>query len=172
MKVTNATRSKDRFFVLAAASAMCVAVAIAMPSRAYADESDTPVKISHETLTGQEYQTFPLPDYAESLSGDLLMRIDQAASGRDLNIAIFEAKAAELAYRKPMGFDEYVLILAGQLKLTDPSGDVQIFEVGDSVFIPNGFHGKWEMIGDPFRELAIWANNDDPEEDVADGDDE
>lgn len=42
-------------------------------------------------------------------------------------------------------FDEYCLVLEGQLEITNPSGQRESFGPGDSFVIPKGWRGTWNM---------------------------
>ena len=50
--------------------------------------------------------------------------------------------------------DEFVLVVSGALILTADGGAPQKFEAGESVLVPKGFTGTWEMQGE-FRELVV-----------------
>jgi uncharacterized cupin superfamily protein len=50
--------------------------------------------------------------------------------------------------------DEFVLVVSGILILTSDGGAPQKFEAGESVLVPKGFTGTWEMQGE-FRELVV-----------------
>ena len=47
-----------------------------------------------------------------------------------------------------------VLVISGALILTADGGAPQKFEAGESVLVPKGFTGTWEMQGE-FRELVV-----------------
>jgi uncharacterized cupin superfamily protein len=47
-----------------------------------------------------------------------------------------------------------VLVLNGKLILTDANGKVQGFVAGDSLMVPKGFTGTWQMLGN-YRELIV-----------------
>lgn len=53
--------------------------------------------------------------------------------------------------------DEFVTVISGKLILTVTGDEPQHFEVGDSVLIPKGFTGTWEMQGN-YRELLVIMN--------------
>ena len=57
--------------------------------------------------------------------------------------------------KNPWPFDEYLMILSGELHLTDATGTTQIFPTGSNLVVPRGFTGVWEMKGDLYRELYI-----------------
>ncbi len=45
-------------------------------------------------------------------------------------------------------------VLSGKLILTEPNGTIQEFLPGDSLVLPLGYTGTWEMQGN-YRELAL-----------------
>ena len=51
-------------------------------------------------------------------------------------------------------YDEYIHILEGRLILSHDDGESFEFETGDSLVIPEGFTGYWEM-PEKYRELII-----------------
>ncbi len=48
----------------------------------------------------------------------------------------------------------FVLVVSGALILTADGGSPQKFVAGESVLVPKGFTGTWEMQGE-FRELVV-----------------
>jgi uncharacterized cupin superfamily protein len=50
-------------------------------------------------------------------------------------------------------FDEFVTVLSGTLILTATNGEPQEFTAGDSLVVPKGFTGTWQMLGN-YRELV------------------
>lgn len=48
--------------------------------------------------------------------------------------------------------DEFCVLLAGVVRLTDKQGQVQTYRAGDTFLIPNGFKGVWEVV-EPVREF-------------------
>ena len=61
---------------------------------------------------------------------------------------------ATFAIAEPFPVDEYVMVLSGKLILTDADGQVQEFVAGDSLMVPKGFTGTWQMLGN-YRELIV-----------------
>jgi uncharacterized cupin superfamily protein len=43
--------------------------------------------------------------------------------------------------------DEYMMVLEGSCTITDASGHEEVFEAGDSFFMPMGFNGIWRQYG-------------------------
>jgi hypothetical protein len=56
--------------------------------------------------------------------------------------------------RLPTDSDEFVYVLSGKLILTEVNGKKQEFHPGESVVLPAGYNGTWEMQGN-YREIAV-----------------
>ena len=52
--------------------------------------------------------------------------------------------------------DEFVYVLSGKLILTEPNGTRHEYVPGDSLVLPIGYTGTWEMQGN-YRELVVLA---------------
>ena len=59
--------------------------------------------------------------------------------------ALYGAEAARLSVSEPFPYDEYVLVLAGEVTLTSDAGQSQTFGEGDSFLVPKGWTGIWDM---------------------------
>jgi uncharacterized cupin superfamily protein len=59
--------------------------------------------------------------------------------------ALYGAEAARLTVAAPFPYDEYVLVLKGQVALTSDDGSSQTFGVGDGFLVPKGWTGTWDM---------------------------
>ena len=96
----------------------------------------------------------PWPD-EDILSGVSEHRYKYLYSG-DINVAIYEAKPMTLRIRD-YAIDEFVTVVSGTLILTAEGEAPQRFGVGESVLVPKGFTGTWEMQGN-FREMVVIMN--------------
>ena len=61
--------------------------------------------------------------------------------------ALYGAEAARLSVSEPFPYDEYVLVLAGEVTLTSDGGHSKTFATGDSFLVPKGWTGIWDMPG-------------------------
>lgn len=61
-----------------------------------------------------------------------------------LQVGIWEGEPGVL-HLANYPFDEYCLIVSGELVITNAAGQQQVFRAGDSFVIPKGFSGVWEM---------------------------
>jgi uncharacterized cupin superfamily protein len=55
---------------------------------------------------------------------------------------------------KPVTYDEFVLVLKGELILSDNDGNSATCEKGDMFVVPKGFVGAWEMT-EEYREFIV-----------------
>ena len=69
-------------------------------------------------------------------------------------VALYESTPARIAVNKPFPYDEFVTVLEGELILTHIDGTKQTFKAGDSVLLPKGWMGTWDMTKH-FREMVV-----------------
>ena len=122
----------------------------------FASESVSPVRFDRDKMAGLGLTAIPPDAYKDILvAGQLNMRVATLFEGKELHASIFESTPAKTNHRtRPTDGDEFVSVLSGKLILTEPNGTVQEFRPGDSLVLPMGYTGTWEMQGD-YRELAI-----------------
>ena len=115
-----------------------------------------PLRLEPEKKPYSEMNT-DLPPWPEEdiLSGVSEHRYKNLYSG-DIVVAIYEAKPMTLRI-KDFSIDEFVTVVSGTLILTEEGGSPQRFDVGESVLVPKGFTGTWEMQGN-FREMVVVMN--------------
>ncbi len=73
-------------------------------------------------------------------------------------VSLYAAKPALLKINVPFPYDEFVWVLDGELTLTDVDGRTETYVAGDTLLVPKGFKGMWEMRGD-YRELVVIETN-------------
>ena len=71
----------------------------------------------------------------------------------EITVEIYESKPLTLRV-DDFPIDEFVTVISGKLILTVAGEEPQHFEPGDSVLVPKGFTGVWEMQGN-YRELLV-----------------
>ena len=69
-------------------------------------------------------------------------------------VAIYEAKPALINIQNPFPYDEFVMVLEGQVMLTHINGQVQTYNKGDNFLVPKGFLGTWDM-PELYREMIV-----------------
>ena len=115
----------------------------------------SPVRMNPDKLAGVDLsagEPFIAPE--DILEGSHRPRGESLYSGKELIVEIFEDDPATLAIAEPFPVDEYVMVMSGKLILTDADGQVQEFVAGDSLMVPKGFTGTWQMLGN-YRELIV-----------------
>ncbi len=123
---------------------------------AVAADSPVPVRLDRERMAGLDLIAVPPDAYIDILeAGELNMRVATLFEGAELRVSIFESTPARTNHRtRPTDIDEFVTVLSGKLILTEPNGTAHEFLPGDSLVLPVGFTGTWEMQGN-YRELVV-----------------
>jgi hypothetical protein len=129
-------------------------IGTAMP----AGESPAPVRLDGDKIAGLGLTAIPPDAYQEILvAGELNMRVASLFEGKELRVSIFESTPAKTDHRtRPTDVDEFVYVLSGKLILTEPNGTRHEYVPGDSLVLPIGYTGTWEMQGN-YRELVVLA---------------
>ena len=142
------------------ACVLCIALslylAVSAGKRVYAADSAAPVRLDRDKMGGLGLTAIPPDAYKDILvAGQLNMRVATLFEGKELRASIFESTPAKTNHRaRPTDGDEFVYVLSGKLILTEPNGTAQEFRPGDSLVLPIGYTGTWEMQGN-YRELAV-----------------
>jgi uncharacterized cupin superfamily protein len=79
---------------------------------------------------------------------------EQVLHQGDFVVAVFEANPAIIDISDPFPYDEFVLVLEGQVTLTNIDGEKQTYKPGDTFLVPKGFLGTWDMSG-KYREMIV-----------------
>lgn len=69
-------------------------------------------------------------------------------------VLVWDSGPAKLIFETPSSYDEFVVVLKGELILTDKSGNAATYKTGDMFMLPKGFMGTWDMTED-YRELIV-----------------
>ena len=120
--------------------------------------SPSPVRLDRDKIAGLNLTAIPPDAYREILvAGELNMRVASLFEGKELRVSIFESTPAKTDHRtRPTDVDEFVYVLSGKLILTEPNGTRHEYVPGDSLVLPIGYTGTWEMQGN-YRELVVLA---------------
>jgi uncharacterized cupin superfamily protein len=139
-------------------SAVVLSIVILVPASAFAQDATSPVRLDPDKVAGIGLTSIPPDAFKDILeSGELKMRVATLFEGKELRVEIFESTAAKTNHKKrPTDGDEFVYVLSGKLTLTEVSGKKQEFHPGQSVVLPAGYNGTWEMQGN-YREIAVVA---------------
>ena len=71
--------------------------------------------------------------------------------------ALYGAEAARLSVSEPFPYDEYVLVLAGEVTLTSDAGQSKTFATGDSFLVPKSWTGVWDMPQQYLEKIVVEA---------------
>jgi uncharacterized cupin superfamily protein len=136
--------------------ALSLYLAISAGPRVFAAGSVAPVRLDRDKIAGLGLTAIPPDSFKDILvAGTLNMRVASVFEGRELRAEVFESSPAKTNHRtRPTDGDEFVYVLSGKLILTEPNGTAQEFRPGDSLVLPMGYAGTWEMQGN-YRELAV-----------------
>ena len=139
-------------------SAILLSVLLLFAAPAAAEEKNieapAPVRLDTDKLAGlglEEFEPFPKEMV---LSGRSKHSYHTFFTGEEVVVEVYEAEPAKLKVDEPWPYDEFIYVLSGKLVLTDARGEVTQFVAGDSLVVPKGFVGTWEMQGN-FRELVV-----------------
>jgi uncharacterized cupin superfamily protein len=121
-----------------------------------AEDSVAPVGLDRDKIAGLGLTAIPPDAFQDILvSGELHMRVATLFQGKELRVSIFESTPAKTNHRKrPTDIDEFVYVLSGKLILTETNGTKHEYRPGDSLVLPVGYTGTWEMQGN-YRELVV-----------------
>ncbi|MEO8096246.1 MAG: cupin domain-containing protein [Acidobacteriota bacterium] len=146
----------NKFFAFTICGALALCVAISVGPTAFADDKVAPVRLDPDKMAGLGLTAVPPDAYKDILvGGELNMRVATLFSGKELRASIFESTPAKTNHRtRPTDADEFVHVLSGKLILTEPNGTAHEYRPGDSLVLPAGYTGTWEMQGN-YRELAV-----------------
>ncbi len=136
---------------------ICLVVSLgAVSQQGDAARVKVPLRLEPAATAYADMQTDmpPWPD-EDILSGVSEHRYAYFYSG-DIDVAIYEAKPMKLRI-EDYDIDEFVMVVSGALILTADGGYPQKFDAGESVLVPKGFTGTWEMQGN-FREMVVIMN--------------
>ncbi len=135
--------------------ALCLTMLMSVP--VVADEANAirAVKMDPEKLSGINLpveEPFMAPE--DVVEGNHRPRGEVLHYGEQLITEIYEDDALTWRIDEPVIYDEFVLVLSGKLILTGTDGVSQEFVAGDSLVVPKGFAGTWQMLGN-YRELIV-----------------
>lgn len=142
------TRAAVGFFVLVATGAAGAFVGARISSAAAGQRAHAPeiVRIdSSAALTGRgKYPPDMVPGGQKSFDGSFKTATGYVSGDRKFSVSLWESGPGVL---KTSGYphDEYCLVVSGDLVITNQSGSRQEFHPGDTLVIPKGWVGTWDM---------------------------
>ena len=72
----------------------------------------------------------------------------------EVTVALYAAEPAVIDVNYPFPYDEFVLVLEGEVTLTPLDGPSRTYRVGDTFLVPQGWQGTWAMPVN-YRELIV-----------------
>lgn len=141
-------------------SALCgvfsLFVSLSGTTKVFADDRVAPVGLDRDKMAGLGLTAIPPDAFQDILvSGELHMKVATLFQGKELHVSVFESTPAKTNHRKrPTDIDEFVYVLSGKLILTETNGTKHEYRPGDSLVLPVGYTGTWEMQGN-YRELVV-----------------
>jgi len=146
----------NKLSAYALCGALSLYVAISAGRTAFADDTVAPVRLNPDKIAGLGLTAIPPDAYKDILvGGELNMRVATLFEGKELRVSIFESTPAKTNHRtRPTDVDEFVHVLSGKLILTETNGTAHEYRPGDSLVLPVGYTGTWEMQGN-YRELVV-----------------
>ena len=123
------------------------------PLQPGADDT-SPMRLPEDKLAGINLGEFaPWPDEM-ILAGSSEHTFSELFSG-EIVIGVYQARPIKLDISSPWPFDELVMVLQGELHLTESGSDhTEKYPAGSMLVVPRGFTGTWEMVGD-YREIFV-----------------
>jgi len=76
----------------------------------------------------------------------------------DFVVSIFAASPAIIDINEPFPYDEFVLVLEGEVTLTNVDGGSATYKEGDTFLVPKGWLGTWDMPY-KYREMIVVETN-------------
>ncbi len=108
-------------------------------------------------LNAMELDALPDIDFMPVESGTLRNSGSVLFAGEN-NVSLWDAGPAKLIFDTPVTYDEFVLVLKGELILSDNDGNSTTYKQGDMFMLPKGFVGAWDMT-EEYRELIVIADD-------------
>jgi uncharacterized cupin superfamily protein len=145
-----------QFSLLTNRRVTAIVTALILAATASAQPGPSPVRMDPDKMAGLGLTSVPNDAFVDILiDGELNIEIASLFEGEELRAAIFGSTPATTDHRdRPLEYDEFVLVLNGKLILTEQNGNAQEFTPGQTVVLPKGYTGTWEMQGE-YRELAV-----------------
>jgi uncharacterized cupin superfamily protein len=69
-------------------------------------------------------------------------------------VALYESTPAVIDVKEPFPYDEFVVVLEGEVTLTHTNGQKQTYKTGENFLVPKGWTGTWDM-PEHYREMIV-----------------
>ena len=133
---------------LIAVTLQTVALLVALLPAQLHDAAE-PIPLKARPLNAMELETIePWPEsVVHPLAGMQRTRGEAASPRRSRRVSLYAARPLVLDISIPFSIDEFVWVLDGELVLTHEDGRSESYVAGDTLLVPKGFKGTWEMRG-------------------------
>lgn len=112
-----------------------------------------PPRWTMDSLNAMDLEDLGDIDWITVQSGSLRNAETSLFEGDNI-VVVWDAGPATLVMDAPSSLDEFVLVLKGELVLTDTDGNSATYGTGDMFMLPKGFMGTWDMT-EEYRELIV-----------------
>lgn len=143
-------------FLAGVGMTMAVQSGLVMEAQAMAEKTSASVMPETWTAKGlnaMKLGELPEIDWITVESGSLVNSETMFYEGDNIVLA-WEGGPAKLLFEEPSTYEEFVIVLKGELILTDTDGNSATYRQGDMFMLPKGFAGTWEMT-EEYRELIV-----------------
>jgi len=106
-----------------------------------------------DELRAMELESIP-PFPAELVLEGESENWEQVLHQGDFVVAVFAASPAIIDINEPFPYDEFVLVLEGEVTLTNVDGGMETYRQGDTFLVPKGWLGTWDMPS-KYREMIV-----------------
>lgn len=106
-----------------------------------------------DELRAMELESIP-PFPAESILEGKSENWESVLHQGDFVVSVFAASPAVFDVSEPFPYDEFVLVLEGEVTLTNVNGGTETYQQGDTFLVPKGWMGTWDMPV-KYREMII-----------------
>ena len=119
-------------------------------------DSAVPISVDRRFLEGEGLTAGDLSEFDD----EGITPEDESADFRTHNfhtgnimVSVYEAGPGKVRIEGSV-YDEFITILEGRLILTPDGGGEHAYKAGDSLIVPKGYQGGWEM-PERYRELIV-----------------
>lgn len=106
-----------------------------------------------DELRAMELKSIP-PFPAEIVLKGESENLESVIHQGDFVVPVFKASPANIDINEPFPYDEFVLVLEGEVTLTNIDGGTATYIHGDTFLVPNGRMGTWDTPV-KYREMII-----------------
>ncbi len=98
-----------------------------------------------DKMRGMELESIP-PFPAEIILEGESENWESVIHQGDFVVSVFAASPANIDVNEPFPYDEFVLVLEGEVTLTNVDGGTATYKEGDTFLVPEGWLGSWDML--------------------------